>query len=817
METVSNSENRIKLLLVPAGSFLLILLAVLSTIGSVLSSLLADFDVREMLPVWLIAAFIIVTLVTLWRGKGFVICLMLALIFILYKIPAILNGAKWTLFSITNEINKYFDIKVLLQGVSAASEDVRLFITIIGIMLMLPLSLAICLRRSCIYTLIITLPFTLPILALNDNPPNPVFLVGLISTYLILILSSVLSPNDFRKRGLAVFPAAALAAVLICVTYVITPAENPDRGEFIHTIDSQIRRIAWGRDSAGQTGTGWPDNIEDGWKFNTSSVAVAGAGPRTVTNQEILELTTTVAGTFYIRGYAMQDFDGRTWSNTVNTWQFPELMSLEKPALIAKAYAELNRGDAPEYAVMSIKKTGDQSDIYYYPYYSLYADDTLTFSSFTKTTGDPPYAPQGRTAVIGVREGAENGPGGSRTDMVGFYYTEIFIPDAAEALHRAGAGGEQLQPAGSAASGSAATGSGATGSGAQPGDSTQILTNLSEYNEKVRELYLQIDESTAEKLRQLAAQADIYPEGDRAEIAAQVAKYVASAARYTFSPPITPEGEDFAVYFLQMSRRGYCIHFATAATLMLRALDVPARFTCGFIQYVSERDVGAPIRVTDRAAHAWVEVYYDDVGWIPLEVSPASSQTAVPGQSSGAASGGAYAPDATPAQGDPYEGIITSPPQPSSGAAAGSGPEAAVTPVKEIRVLPILFICAAAFVLLLILRRAFAYSRRKRLFGQLNTNKAVLYIWRHIIRLRRIAQPLMLPQAASQPASALHTMAPTPEEIEELALKARFSNHILSEQERLTAVRYANDLSRMIDVQSSALKRLYVKYGLGLN
>ena len=44
-----------------------------------------------------------------------------------------------------------------------------------------------------------------------------------------------------------------------------------------------------------------------------------------------------------------------------------------------------------------------------------------------------------------------------------------------------------------------------------------------------------------------------------------------------------PAQEDFAVYFLTEGKRGWCMHFATAAACMLRALDVPARYVSGYV------------------------------------------------------------------------------------------------------------------------------------------------------------------------------------------------------------------------------------------
>jgi len=93
---------------------------------------------------------------------------------------------------------------------------------------------------------------------------------------------------------------------------------------------------------------------------------------------------------------------------------------------------------------------------------------------------------------------------------------------------------------------------------------------------------------------------------------------------YTTNPPPAANGY-FVQDFLFENRAGYSVHFATAGTLMFRRFGIPARYVEGFL--ITPEDVeGAPdnvlLRLTGQHAHAWVEVYLDGVGWIPVEVTP---------------------------------------------------------------------------------------------------------------------------------------------------------------------------------------------------
>ena len=116
---------------------------------------------------------------------------------------------------------------------------------------------------------------------------------------------------------------------------------------------------------------------------------------------------------------------------------------------------------------------------------------------------------------------------------------------------------------------------------------------------------------------------------------------------YTLSPGATPWNKDFVTYFLDEQKEGYCAHFATAATLLFRSYGIPARYIEGYVisQYaISERAVLTDydyedffqgenileasnvleVEINDGDAHAWVEIFVNGYGWVPIEVTPPS-------------------------------------------------------------------------------------------------------------------------------------------------------------------------------------------------
>ena len=135
--------------------------------------------------------------------------------------------------------------------------------------------------------------------------------------------------------------------------------------------------------------------------------------------------------------------------------------------------------------------------------------------------------------------------------------------------------------------------------------------------------------------------------GTAANIDAQISAirtYLNQNYRYSMMPGTTPRNADFAVHFLTKQDSGYCAHFATAATLLLRSYGIPARYVEGYV--VSMQDVAegealeesytdwfhgqnpigktgvVRVNVTDANAHAWVEVYKTGIGWVPYEFTP---------------------------------------------------------------------------------------------------------------------------------------------------------------------------------------------------
>jgi transglutaminase-like putative cysteine protease len=110
-------------------------------------------------------------------------------------------------------------------------------------------------------------------------------------------------------------------------------------------------------------------------------------------------------------------------------------------------------------------------------------------------------------------------------------------------------------------------------------------------------------------------------EGQPYERVRRIQEYLTDRSNgFVYSLATAPgtSGNDL-VDFLRL-RRGYCEQYAGAMAVMVRAAGVPARVALGYTPGEVQPD-GTRLISTDDA-HAWVEVYFDGVGWVPFDPTP---------------------------------------------------------------------------------------------------------------------------------------------------------------------------------------------------
>jgi len=143
-----------------------------------------------------------------------------------------------------------------------------------------------------------------------------------------------------------------------------------------------------------------------------------------------------------------------------------------------------------------------------------------------------------------------------------------------------------------------------------------------------RELEIYTEYGGDERIRELALQvAQPSEDSHRLTQVLRVHDYLKNNYYYSLMPGLAADGDQLS-HFLYTSKKGYCSYFAFAMALLCRSLDIPARVAVGF--YVNpDTEILNFYEVRAYQAHAWVEVYFGEYGWIEFDPS---SQVIAPGE-----------------------------------------------------------------------------------------------------------------------------------------------------------------------------------------
>ncbi|HZF17577.1 MAG TPA: DUF3488 and transglutaminase-like domain-containing protein [Steroidobacteraceae bacterium] len=110
----------------------------------------------------------------------------------------------------------------------------------------------------------------------------------------------------------------------------------------------------------------------------------------------------------------------------------------------------------------------------------------------------------------------------------------------------------------------------------------------------------------------LAAELRAANADDRAYVQAVLRLFARQGFSYTLTPPLLDL--DSIDDFLFNTRRGFCGHFASAFTTLMRAAGIPARVVTGYQGGLYNR-VGGYWYIAQSDAHAWSEIWLDGSGW----------------------------------------------------------------------------------------------------------------------------------------------------------------------------------------------------------
>lgn len=303
------------------------------------------------------------------------------------------------------------------------------------------------------------------------------------------------------------------------------------------------------------------------------------------------------------------------------------------------------------------------------------------------------------------------------------------------------------------------------------------LVSSQKYTEFVYDTYLQLPNKTRTDLYSIAINNNL-TELDEKDIPAAVKNFVSSSAAYSLNVNTLPNGKDFPVWFLNECDTGYCVHYATAATLMLRTLGVPARYVTGYYANLNGKNTAS---VTSDNAHAWVEYFDNDIGWVTLECTPSSF---ISEENPSVTEQQTIAP-------------ITQNPTNSTQAATtpnkGGKSDNAVSLIAFIVGILICAVIISAVIIIFIKRIIILNKRRRRMHNTTN-NQTVILLYRKLIRLSE------------------HSHLVIDDNITDICSKAKFSHHIITDEEVQIVKKYVDITFEKFSKNLSPVKRLYYKF-----
>lgn len=146
---------------------------------------------------------------------------------------------------------------------------------------------------------------------------------------------------------------------------------------------------------------------------------------------------------------------------------------------------------------------------------------------------------------------------------------------------------------------------------------TLLRTAAQEEPSEAMAPYLQVPDSLPRRVHRLAAHITSGSSDEYGAVNA-VQSWIRQHTTYNLDVPPDPPGVDEVDHFLFVTRQGFCEQIASSMAVMLRTLGIPTRLVTGFGPGTRNPFTGY-FEVRQSDAHAWLEVYYPRIGWVPYD------------------------------------------------------------------------------------------------------------------------------------------------------------------------------------------------------
>ena len=263
--------------------------------------------------------------------------------------------------------------------------------------------------------------------------------------------------------------------------------------------------------------------------------------------------------------------------------------------------------------------------------------------------------------------------------------------------------------------------------------------------------------------------------------------------------------------------RGTSYQYATVAAMTLRYFGIPARYAEGYVisqQLAASVSPGQPLAVDSSCARAWVEVYQDGIGWIPMDMTPGIGEMIKedPDDSSDEGDGDTENPELEPEEvedDNPME-EDTEIPDPDGGGVVQVITALLTGFVKLLLLLAVIF-------LLLCLRRRYIQTKREKKFWDADLHDAVAWIFADAMTilevqgfrweggsLRKLSDPVQ-EQLGYEYARQLEMMI-------SLNDRALFSSRPMEETQREAVLAFRDLTIQNVNMQIKWYRRLWLKW-----
>lgn len=559
---------------------------------------------------------------------------------------------------------------------------------ILAVLVILTVAWVVCRRKPGSPGVLVGILPLLACLVVTDTVPDLIWLFLLLAGIVILLLSSTARRQD-EKQGNRVCVLVTLpVTVLLLTLFAVCPQSSYSDQNAKAWMDA-LRKNALVDRLMGQ----FFEEGTSGSSVDASVVRLDTVGFRVSSSAEILRISADFDGSVYLRGRALDSYDGKSWTDSGTDvsalyWPDESLMESRGELMITTRYAHR---------------------MLYLPYYT-------------------------QSKVLqGVSRSLENE---KKLKMYSLACSDVPLSAYVERYPNL---------------------TDAPGWDIDPEDHIHLTDSVKKWAQPLAKQIIGDIKNPYYQARMIGA-------------------YVQNSASYDLRTGRMPgSAKDFAKWFLERSDTGYCVHFATTATVLLQAAGIPARYVTGYATEATNAHVTV-VRSSD--AHAWVEYWLPGYGWAVLEVTPAADGSENGDQTQG--SDGIE--PSLPVQPDQIQGTdatqpsgVQTPDNLQSGGQTGNKTVLRV-PDGVWTALWVLLAAAGAIGLLLGQRYLRLYLRKKRLAGA-TANQQAIACWNMLTRMcRMLGRP---------PEEALFA----------LAQKAKFSQHTIT-QEELSCLQQGLDEAR---------------------